>query len=508
MKDTARGTMVIVGLMGLTATAMLLPAALGFTLREHAAARAFLYSSSLLFALSGLIYLAARRAQSKAGRFSHPFYILTASYLFVPLIMALPVTDVTAAGIPLFDAWFDMVSAFTTTGATALEGDLPRSLFVWRALVAWLGGLFVLVYAAALLAPMNLGGFDIVTARDDPEKALPHWSRQMQATQIGRADNGATGGHHLGRLIQFIKVIAPAYAGVTLLLWVLLSILGMPPLAALIYAMSTLSTSGIVEQVHGGLVAELLIAGFLVLALTRRGWPMALVPKDAGRIWHDDELRLALVLIAVVALGLWVLGLSDSLGQGLSATASQLWGTAFTALSFLATAGFVSTIGAPELTSFAGPAGIVLLGLAMLGGGVATTAGGLKLLRGFALLWQAKHEMEKLIHPSGIGGDGPRLRGLRGDGAFSAWLFLMVFILTLSVVVMALVLMGYPLEDSLIYASAALTTTGPLAQIAGPEPLAFSALEQPARGVLALGMILGRLELLLLLSVLWPRLGR
>ena len=74
-------------------------------------------------------------------------------------------------------------------------------------------------------------------------------------------------------------------------------------------------------------------------------------------------------------------------------------GHGFTALSFLATAGFVSTVGAPEATAFAGPAGIVLLGLAMLGGGIATTAGGLKLLRGFALLWQAKHEMEKLVHP-------------------------------------------------------------------------------------------------------------
>ena len=82
----------------------------------------------------------------------------------------------------------------------------------------------------------------------------------------------------------------------------------------------------------------------------------------------------------------------------------------------------------------------------------------------------------------------------------------MVFILTLTVLVMALVLLGHPLEDALIYASAALTT-GPLAQIAGPEPLPFAALGDPARAVMALGMILGRLELLMLLSVLWPRLG-
>jgi trk system potassium uptake protein TrkH len=508
MKSTARGTTVMVALMGMTAAAMVVPAALGFTLREHATARAFLYSASLLAALAGLTYLAVRRAPGGQGVFSHPFYVLSASYLFVPLFMALPVTEATPGGLPLFDAWFEMVSAFTTTGATALEGDLPRSLLFWRAMAGWMGGLFVLVYAGALLAPMNMGGFDIVTARSETESALPEWSRKMRATQIEMQSDSGLGSNHLGRLWAYIRLIAPAYMGLTLFLWVLLSIQGTPPLVALIQAMSTLSTSGIVAPEPLGFGAELLVALFLAFALTRRFWPGAIIPQDAGRVWKDDELRLALGLVLAVSFGLWAMTGASSFALAPAASLAELWGTGFTALSFLTTAGFVSTIGAPELTAYAGPGGIVLLGLAMLGGGVATTAGGLKLLRGFALFWQAKHELEKLVHPSGMGGDGPRLRGLRGEGAFSAWLFLMVFILTLSVLVMALVLLGHPLEDALIYASAALTTTGPLADIAGPEPLSFAALSDPARGVMALGMILGRLELLLLLSVLWPRLER
>lgn len=506
MNDTAHGTIVMSALMAVTASAMLLPAALGFTLREHETARAFLYSASLLFALAGLIYLSSRRLSVQPGPFSHPFYMLTGAYILVPLFMALPVTESTEGGLPLFDAWFEMVSAFTTTGATALPDDIPRSLLMWRAMAAWLGGLFVLVYAAALLAPMNMGGFDIVTARSETIGTLPDWSRKMRATVL---DSGM-GGNHLGRLWAQIRIIAPAYAGVTLLLWVLLSMQGMRPLVALVYAMSTISTSGIVPAGGGGsgLGAEMLMAVFLCLALTRRVWPGAVVPQDSGRLWQDDELRMAIWLIAVTSLGLWALNGAGDVFAAPGAALAQAWGTAFTTLSFLTTTGFVSTIGAPEATSFAGPAGIVLLGLAMLGGGIATTAGGLKLLRGAALMWQAKHELEKLVHPSGMGGDGPRLRGLRSEGAFSAWLFLMVFILTLTAIVMALVLLGHPLEDALIYASAALTTTGPLTQIAGPEPLVIAALSDPARAVMALGMVLGRLELLMLLSVLWPRLGR
>lgn len=508
MKGTARGTLVMVALMGLTAAAMVVPAALGFTLREHSVARAFLYSASLLAALAGLTYLAVRRAPGGVGPFSHPFYVLSASYLFVPLFMALPVTEAAPGGLPLFDAWVEMVSAFTTTGITALGDDIPRSLLFWRAMAGWMGGLFVLVYAGALLAPMNMGGFDIVTARATTQNTLPEWSRKMRATQIEVQSDMGLGGNPLDRLWAYIRIIAPAYMGLTLLLWVLLSMQGTPPLVGLIYAMSTLSTSGIAPQGSLGLGAEVLIAAFLLLALTRRVWPGAIIPQDSGRLWQDDELRLALIVLAVVILGLWVLNGAGGLAAAPVAALAELWGIAFTALSFLTTTGFVSAIGAPELNAFGGPGGIVVLGLAMLGGGVATTAGGLKLLRGFALMWQAKFELEKLVHPSGMGGDGPRLRGLRSEGAFSAWLFLMVFILSLSVLVMALVLLGYPLEDALIYASAALTTTGPLTQIAGPEPLTFAALSDPARAVLALGMILGRLELLLLLSVLWPRLER
>ena len=93
MKDSARGTIVMAGLMAVTAGAMILPAALGFTLREHESARAFLYSASLLGSLAGLIYLSRRNLQRKPGALSHPFYILTVSYLVIPLFMALPVTE-------------------------------------------------------------------------------------------------------------------------------------------------------------------------------------------------------------------------------------------------------------------------------------------------------------------------------------------------------------------------------------------------------------------------------
>ncbi len=503
MAQGSRGMVVMVGLMGATGAAMLAPAALGFALRELAAARAFIYSACLLFALAGMIHLANRNRPAPRHALAHPFYTLALAYAVVPLMMALPLTEAVPGGLGLFDAWVEMVAAFTTTGTSALPADMPATVTLWRGIAGWMGGAAVLVFAAGLLAPLNMGGFDIVNARDRP---APMRALRVRRKRDMRAASGFAEAAP-SRLWTHVKLVMPAYAGVTLGLWVALAALGTAPRDALMLAMATLATSGIVPDGAGyGRGAEMLVALVLVLALTRRLWPGAPVPQDEPPLHRDAELRLAALLLAAVTLALALAQGRALAAQGLPAALDTLWAMLFTTLSFLTTAGFTAQPPAGA-APFAGATGIVLLGLAMVGGGVATTAGGLKLLRVFALLWQGKHELERLVHPSGMGGDGPRLRGLRGEGAFAAWLFLMVFILTLTALIMALVLQGLVPEHALIHAVAALTTTGPLVLVAGPEPLAFAALDTGARAVLAFGMILGRLELLLLLSVLWPQRG-
>ena len=64
------------------------------------------------------------------------------------------------------DAWFEMLSDFTTTGASVFDPTtLPPSVHLWRAFVGWMGGLFTLVTATAILAPMNLGGIEVISGR-------------------------------------------------------------------------------------------------------------------------------------------------------------------------------------------------------------------------------------------------------------------------------------------------------------------------------------------------------
>ena len=502
MPRRSHGVVIVVALMGVTALAMLLPAAVGFTLREHQLARAFLYSSLLLGALTVFVHLANRSGSVVKITTAHPFFYLSFAYVFLPVLMAVPLTEA-VPGIRFIDAWFEMLSAFTTTGASVLEGEVTRSLHLWRATVAWGGGLFLMAVAVALLAPLNVGGFELFRSQSGTIGVTPGWVEMHQPTRIDESYDDKV----LSRLADQLRVIAPVYVGLTLLLWVALSIAGNPPLVALMLAMSTLSTSGIApEGALSGLASEMLIACILIFALSRRLWPGAQsMQQMQGPRWRDPELLLAAVILAAILVALVLRASLMSSPMGLDAHLATIWGHVFTSLSFLSTTGFISEVGGGVPGIFAGAAGIVLLGLALLGGGVATTAGGLKLMRVFALAWQARREVSKLVYPDSVGGDGARLRGLRRDGAFSAWLFLMIFIFTLTALTALLTLTGMRMEDSTIFAVAALTTTGPLVQIAGPEVLHWSELGDIGKMILALGMLLGRLELLLLLSVFWRR---
>jgi trk system potassium uptake protein TrkH len=182
-----------------------------------------------------------------------------------------------------------------------------------------------------------------------------------------------------------------------------------------------------------------------------------------------------------------------------------LWGAFFTVLSFLTTTGFES-VGWSDARIWSGldAPGLILLGLAMMGGGVATTAGGVKLLRIYALYKLGRRELDRLAEPSSVGGGGAAARQLRGEGAFLAFVFFMLFALSIGGLNLALGALGVPFEQALVLSVAALTTTGPMAEVTRIADGGWSALSDGAKAVLAAGMILGRMETLALLAFLLP----
>jgi trk system potassium uptake protein len=109
------------------------------------------------------------------------------------------------------------------------------------------------------------------------------------------------------------------------------------------------------------------------------------------------------------------------------------------------------------------------------------------------------------VHPHSIGGHGPVARRLRREGAYLAWIFFMIFGLSIAGVTAALTLTGLGFQDALIYGIACLTTTGQLADAVGDAPLSYGKLDSVPMAILGVAMVLGRLEILAVFALLAPK---
>lgn len=485
-------------LMGLTSVSMFLPAAYALAIEEFHDSRSFFYAAIIGLVLTTLIAVAmSNREHNKSAM--RQLLALAAGFLLLPLMMAVPFYE--AVRTTTFDsAYFEMVSSFTTTGATLFDPTrLSGPEHLWRAQVGWLGGMLMWVAASAILTPLALGGFEVTAAGEPGQAILPGVARSTTSNP----------GH---RLMRSVEALVPLYIGLTMALAVMLLVAGDPPLVALTHAMSVMSTSGIspiggVENAPSGIWGEAILFLFLAFALSRQTFSSD--TRNERGLYYDAEFRLGLLIIVVVPLVLfarhWSAALEIGDEQNALAGLKALWGGLFTAASFLTTNGFLSSewATAQDWSGLSTP-GIILMGLALLGGGVATTAGGVKLLRVYALYLNGQREIERLVHPSSVGGAGLLGRRMRREGAFIAWVFFMLFAVTLSLLTMILGLYGLDFEQATVLTIATLANTGPLIDVAPSTAIDLGAHAWHAKVILCGAMVLGRLELLAVIVMLSP----
>lgn len=492
----------IVILLGIGAASMFVPAAHAALVNDHPTSQAFFYSGLFFLVIFLMVALATSNMKIRRQGRSHLISLL-GCYIALPVMLAVPFSEA-VPDTRFFNAYMEMVSSLTTTGITLFEPErLQGSVHLWRAQVGWMGGFFVLLTAIAVLAPLNLGGFEVSSPSE-----IGQGARQI----VNVADPAA-------RLRRFSVRLFPVYAGLTAVLWLGLYVAGDPPLVALSHAMSTMSTSGIspvggLEGASSGQAGEMVILVFFVFALSRLTFLREERREGMKSLYNDPELRLGLLIATSLAVLLFMRHWVASYDEGSEVTLTEgirgLWGSLFTVTSFLTTTGFESlSWDAARAWSGFGAPGVLLLGLAVFGGGVATTAGGVKLLRCYALAQHSYREMEKLVQPSSIGGSGLQGRRFRRQGAYAAWVFFMMFAISIAVVMLGLSLFGgLGFEDTMILTIAALSTTGPLVDIAGTAPLDISALNDAARSIVCAAMVLGRLEALAIIALLNPEFWR
>lgn len=486
----------------LAGAGMFIPALYGALTDDFLAARTFLYSCILTLIVALLITIATQDTRSaRMHGLQQSLYALFSALTILPLILAVPFYE-TLQNTSFTNAYLEMVSALTTTGLDIWSDSerLSPTLHLWRAQVAWFGGLMMWIAAVAVFAPLSLGGFEVTSNSGFAD----HTRGTPAAVQIDPAR----------RWKRAARVLAPIYFGLTLALWVMLTVLGDSPTSALIHAMSVMSTSGIsqlggLEHAQSGLGGEVVVFLFLLFALSRSTFSTDVGAVARDNIWQDPEFRFGMFFVLSVPLFLfmrhWLGAFEVSEEENLQAALRALWGAAFTVLSFMTTTGFQSADwqSAQSWSGLATP-GVIFMGLAMIGGGVATTAGGVKLLRVFALYLQGLREMERLVHPNSVSGTGRRDRRIRRQGAVIAWVFFMLFALSLMAVTFLLTFAGVGFENAVVLAISGLSTTGPLVQMAAETPVDLLSISFGAKLILCATMVMGRLETLVIIALLAP----
>lgn len=492
----------VIGLLiALLALLMLVPMTHAIIDAEWRVARGFLYSSifAMMSSASIAVLLRPMKLQDTAR---HELLTLLLVWVFLSVFAAVPLILLTPQ-LGIVGAWFEMVAALTTTGGSAYPrvSAAPEAVHLWRGLVGWFGGLLTLMAAYVVLAPRRLGGFEVLAAADG------------LVTQRS-VDLRVPGAQFASRTDRALKTILPVYMLMTIALGLVFNVADKPGLVAAVHAMSVVSTSGI-SPVEGGFGAsgsfwtELAAATCMVLAASRVFYRDA-TQTGRRRAWtQDPELRLMAVFVALATallflrhwVGVLMIDVDVDTLDGLRA----FWGTLFTAISFITTTGFESHDWqtARDWSGLANP-GLILLALCTIGGAAATTAGGVKLIRAYALIRHGTRELERIAMPRSVVGSGAGPRGLRREGAFIAWAFMMLFIMALMAAVLGLTLTGMSFQSALIAAIAALSNTGPAFSAVSETGQGFASLEATQHAILAVAMFLGRVETLAAIALFNP----
>ena len=264
----------------------------------------------------------------------------------------------------------------STTGLPIFENEfLTKPIHLWRALVAWFGGGLIWVAAFVILLPANSGGFEMLSNKKGSSNAIRNLTldeRSMTLNKVGRK-------------------LLPIYLALTVMLWGMLTSLGTDGFTSLIRALSVMSTSGITgpqkfESDGAGLFGELIIILFLFFALSHNAINFFSHKSRFQKISEDTEIRLGLILILSATALLTVNKLTNldfysNFSVTFASVAKIVWGNFFTIFSFITTNGYFSSYWNFSSSSDNSVIILILIGLCLFGGGIANTAGGIKLLR-------------------------------------------------------------------------------------------------------------------------------
>ena len=444
--------------------------------------RAFLLSVAITLAAGLLFYFQRPKGQKMQAR--DGFAAVALSWIVLSLFGALPY--VFSNVIPNYiDAVFETVSGFTTTGATVLtfmEGQ-PRGIMFWRAQTQWMGGMGVLVLTLALIPKLGEGSVYL-----------------MRAESPGPIKSKLT-----PRLADTAKILYSIYIGLTVGEIICLRLVGVSWYESVIHAFSSISTGGFSTRnasiaAFESLAVEWIIIVFMFLSGINFSLLYFALLRNFKAVLQSEELR-SYTLMAIIASGLIVADVVVHAGQLLNF--ETITDAVFQVVTLMTTTGYMTY----DYVLWPTFSQVVLIVVMFAGACAGSTAGGIKQIRVLLLTKNLRREVQRILRPRQVAiirSDGDRVDESTLSG-ITLFFFAYILLVLVGTLVVAWDNIGF---DAAFGASlTCISNVGPAFGVLGPTAN-FSILSNFSKLILSVFMLLGRLEIMPLLLLLFPSLWK
>ena len=407
------------------------------------------------------------------------FIIITLFWLVLAIAGSLPFY---LSGMSVVDSFFESMSGITTTGATVITNidGLDKSLLMYRQLLQWMGGMGLIVLAIAVMPILGIGGGQIYKTE------IPGAMSDQKLTP---------------RITETAKALWTIYFGLTVLCALMYWIAGMNGFDAIAHSLSTVSIGGF--STHDDSIGhfnnfgiELVCIIFMIISASSFALHYGAIFRGrALRYFYDPEFRffISIILLVFAASSLILFfnpGSSESQRSVL-----------FQAVSIVSTTGFTTT----DYSLWPSVIGFLLLIGAFIGGCSGSVGGGIKSWRILIMLNHAHKQLIKIIHPRAVVSVKIGSKVVDGSVAESVWGFFSIYVISFMLLLFALLATGLDFTSAFSAIGACLNNLGPgLGEVSAN----YSSVTSAGKGILAFGMILGRLEIFTVLVLFMPMFWR
>lgn len=468
---------------------LMLPAIVSIIYREKCLI-SFLITAAISFVI-GLIMRLATRNHSKALYAKEGFLIVSLAWISASVLGCLPF--VISREIPsFFDAFFETVSGFTTTGASAITNveSLSHGILFWRSFTHWMGGMGVLVFVVAFASNIS-------------DRAIHILRAEMPGPVVGKI---------VPRAKDTSKVLYIMYIVLTFVQIVLLWCGDMNLFESIVHTLGTAGTGGFgikSDSVSGySAYSQWIIAVFMLMFGVNFNLYYLIMIKRYKSVLKSTELwsYFGIASFSIVLVALNINHLFPSFGETIRHSVFQV-------SSIMTTTGY-ATVDFDTWPQFSKS---ILLILMFIGACAGSTAGGLKVSRIVILLKLGFREIKRMVHPRSVGS--VRFEGKEVDEHTkkSVTTYLAVYMICFFIIFLLLSLDPYPdtmklqspeldvspFETIFSATTACFNNIGPGFNLVGPTG-SFAGFSNFSKILLSFAMLFGRLEIFPLLIALNP----